>query len=198
MVGESVGANPVEAHAHGLFQNRFGHIEMYPAHRAQSVDQLLPSFPHTQPILPLHRTQAHVGRGGHTECTGHILGAGAQPVLLRTSTRHRQQPMPAADQQRTYSAWAAELVCRHRHHGGAHYRQIQLPRGVDRVSVEGHPRLPGDIGDLPNRLNGTGFVVGVHHRYQRGVGSQCSGHIRRADVPRRRGIYQGHLHAQVP
>ena len=46
----------------------------------------------------------------------------------------------------------------------------QVPRRLDRVGVEQHPRLPADCADLRDGLDGADLVVGVHDAYQAGVG----------------------------
>ena len=131
----------------------------------------LASQPFETACITFQHAHGGLGRGAETRDSRDVLGPRPAPEFLTAAAQHRLKAEQAVSQDQGADALGtADLVRRKRHQIGTQGIDIEryLSKGLDRVDMQQAARLMYDLSGLTYRLNGAGFVVGEHHRDQRG------------------------------
>src|SRR5688572_29021196 len=110
---------------------------------------------------------------GHTQAgeAGHVFRTSSPGTLLLAAGLLRMQAQAASNPKRARAFRTTELVAREREqiHTKVRYRNRNLADGLDGVGVTPGAMCSGDGRNLSHGLQGTDFVVRVHHADQRGI-----------------------------
>ncbi len=116
----------------------------------------------------------------------HVLGAGAAAPFVLAAGHRGGHAGAALDPERSRSLWTVELVRRERQQVDAQRPDVDgnFPDGLHRIGMEHGAARVRDPGQLRDWLDGTDFVIGVHHGDQRRVVGQRARQRSRVDDAR--------------
>ncbi len=140
----------------------------------------------------------HLHRFAEANDTGDIFRTGALFPLLLPAMQIGQELRPFADIQRADSLGAVDFMRGKRHQIHAEVSDIEwcLSQRLHGICVKVCAKFLDNLRNLPNWLNGTDFVVRVHHRHQRRtLRYRCRDRIRINDTVRADG-HIGHGKAE--
>ena len=133
----------------------------------ETFDQLVPHLNHMGSVF------GHI-RIGLLQCCRHradarnILCSGAFSALLRAAFNQVGKPDSFSTVEETDPLGSVKFMGGGRQHVFPDiYRD--MPDGLDSIGVKQYISLPADRSDLPDRLNGTDLIIGIHDGYQTGI-----------------------------
>ena len=121
--------------------------------------------------------------GGHGADPGDILRAGPPAALLRPAFNQRGEAYAALCIQEAHTFGTVKLVGG----GGEEVNVVfddtdrNMADGLNGIGVEQDILFPADFSDLPDRLDGADFIVGIHDGHKAGILADRGFHLGRHD-----------------